>query len=991
MIKLQKLLQEQRALTKKLEDSEKHYRSFFDISTDAIWCFETSEPIRIDQEIDEIIRQIYASGVLVDCNDRMAKMYGFENREAIIGSRLEDLLVPGDSRNVEFLRNFIQNHFALSEGISFEPDLTGNLRVFANRFVGLIEDGYLVRAWGVQQDITKQNKSENALKESRNRLSNLMASLPGMVYRCANDPDWTMEFVSEGCLELTGYSAEDLLQNNKMSFNQLIYEEDRNRVWEIIQAKLRARQPYELEYRIKTVDNELKWVAEKGVGVVFKDNQCQTLEGFVINIDDRKKAEQALRESEEKYRRTMDSMGDAIHVIDRDFQIVLFNEAFKQLNRRFGLTTDCIGKNLFDVFPFLSEKIRDDYQCVLKSGETIIREEQNYFNDERILIETRKIPASIDGQVTNVITVVRDISSGQQAKQQIQMLHSQIEQFSRISANILTIKDDKILFDRISSAIVEISDFKRVLFYTFTDQFPYRNILGYRGIDSETAARLQKSGIKKENYERLFTQGIPLGEQSCYIPHTMKNILSGLSVDYGKGKYKSGENSWHAEDNLLVALKDNNNNFIGIISVDDSKGGLVPTDDTVKPLEIFANHISQIILLKRMEKEHEQMLDKLAQIEKIRGFGEIAGGVAHDFNNVLSSILGRAQLLRNDVHDPVIQQGLQIIEKAALDGAETIKRIQDFTRVRKDKSLNILEINQLIEDCILFTRNRWKDESEGKGIKIEIVRDMKENYLIKGNESELREVFTNLIINAIDAMPGGGRLSFSTRSENKYVYVTVKDTGLGMDEYTKKRAFDPFFTTKGVRGSGLGLSVTYSIISRHGGDINLKSEENQGTQVELKFQQAYLKTSVQLKDQKIEKVQPALSLHKILVIDDDEGTRELLKDILRMGGYQVHCAASGPKGLDIFQHEKDIGIVFTDLGMPEMSGWEVAERIKKLGANTVVVMITGWGNQYDEEMITEKNVDLLVAKPFQFKQVLELVKQCLKIRQERVKDSSDPA
>ena len=222
--------------------------------------------------------------------------------------------------------------------------------------------------------------------------------------------------------------------------------------------------------------------------------------------------------------------------------------------------------------------------------------------------------------------------------------------------------------------------------------------------------------------------------------------------------------------------------------------------------------------LKQEIKTREQLEAELIKMERLRALGEMSSGVAHDFNNILGAILGRAQLLLERVKKSDVQDGIKIIEKAALDGAETVRRIQEFTRVRVDLSSFVpLDINQVITDSIEFTRTHWKKESEAWGRPIEMQCDFGIVPKMMGDPSGLREVFTNLIINAVDAMPKGGVICMATEVEGSTVVVRVQDSGIGMSMEVQKRTFDPFFTTKGTRGSGLGLSICYGIISRHKG------------------------------------------------------------------------------------------------------------------------------------------------------------------------------
>jgi PAS domain S-box-containing protein len=389
--------------------------------------------------------------------------------------------------------------------------------------------------------------------------------------------------------------------------------------------------------------------------------------------------------------------------------------------------------------------------------------------------------------------------------------------------------------------------------------------------------------------------------------------------------------------------------------------------------------------------ERKRMEQQLLQAEKLRSLGELAGGVAHDFNNMLASILGRVQLLRGIIDKPKVEDerrkslqelrgGLDIIEKASMDGAETVRSIQEFAREKDDnKYFTEIDVNKTIEDAIEFTKARWKSEAEAKGIKIDIQKKFSTVFLITGSAAELREVVANIINNAVDAMPGGGTISIITFIEDNKVVIKIKDTGVGIPESIKERIFDPFFTTKGVHSTGLGMSVAYTIINRHKGSIAVDSTENEGTIFTIKLP-VFDNTDSK---EEIKPVKKVTEKANILVIDDDDSVRELLFDILTGGGHDVQAASDGNDGLAKFK-ENEFDMVFTDLGMPGMSGWQVAEEIKKINNVTPIALITGWEVQVEKSELAKREVDLVVNKPFRVDQILMVVSKGIEIR-ERIK------
>src|SRR5258705_10168156 len=216
------------------------------------------------------------------------------------------------------------------------------------------------------------------------------------------------------------------------------------------------------------------------------------------------------------------------------------------------------------------------------------------------------------------------------------------------------------------------------------------------------------------------------------------------------------------------------------------------------------------------------------QQERLRAFREMAGEVAHDFNNTLSGILARAQLLLADVQDPDVRRSLRMIEQVALEGAWVVRRFQDFSRTRPSRPFQPVELNQLVEEIASSARSRWSQQLAARGITGEVKAETSAVPSVSGDLAELRQVLTSIALNALDAMPEGGNLTFRTGRDRGRVFCQVADTGIGMTEQIRLHIFDPFFTTKREKGKGFGLSGAYSIVDRHGGEITVQSELGRG-------------------------------------------------------------------------------------------------------------------------------------------------------------------
>lgn len=374
--------------------------------------------------------------------------------------------------------------------------------------------------------------------------------------------------------------------------------------------------------------------------------------------------------------------------------------------------------------------------------------------------------------------------------------------------------------------------------------------------------------------------------------------------------------------------------------------------------------------------EQERIRDQFSQLEKMSALGELASGVAHDFNNTLTGILGRAQLLTRTADPEKIKKGLQIIIKTAEDGAKTVRRIQDFARQRRDHNFAPVRVDQLLLDVKDMTRPRWKDRAEAEDIYIRVVLRLESRACASGDESELREVLVNMVFNAVDAMPRGGTLTLSTGEAGGAVQICVSDTGTGMTEEVRSRVFDPFFTTKGRAGMGLGLAVSFGIIHRHAGTVEVESEVGRGSRfrINLPLAKGVVKDDPQVETPSPQPPTAVAARARILVVDDEQHVRDLLSDILHAGGYEAVTAGGGAEALLLLK-SGHFDAVFTDIGMPGMSGWELARAVRELDEGLPLAVITGWGEAVGSTEQEAARVNWVVTKPFTFDRILEIAQE----------------
>lgn len=373
--------------------------------------------------------------------------------------------------------------------------------------------------------------------------------------------------------------------------------------------------------------------------------------------------------------------------------------------------------------------------------------------------------------------------------------------------------------------------------------------------------------------------------------------------------------------------------------------------------------ITSVLSIARDVTEERLASERAAQADKLRALGQLASGVAHNFNNILAAILGHTQLMKRDCPDEHSLERLDIIERAAIDGAETVKRIQGFGLHQEGVIAELIDVNQLVQDSTTLTQARWRDDAQARSILYEVEVDLRPVPLVRGSASELREVFVNIILNALDAMPGGGRLKISTDAIGPSVQIGFADTGKGMTREVREHIFEPFFTTKGANGMGLGLAVSYSIVERHSGRIEVASEQGQGTIFIITLQAAK-----NVRPEARRRHNLPVKAANILVIDDDNRVREAMAGMLDAAGHCTRQASNGREGLSLIeQHGFDI--VFTDLSMPEIDGWAVANEIRRRWPKVKTVLMTGYAVSPETIEHYHHLVDHVIIKPIRFEDI----------------------
>jgi signal transduction histidine kinase len=413
--------------------------------------------------------------------------------------------------------------------------------------------------------------------------------------------------------------------------------------------------------------------------------------------------------------------------------------------------------------------------------------------------------------------------------------------------------------------------------------------------------------------------------------------------------------------------------------------------DAFAPGEVeFLRQLSEhVALAVRQTRLHESLwtaYDELRQTqqavlqqERLSALGQMASGIAHDINNSISpAMLYVERLLESDPQiSPQARQSLPVVLQAIEDVAATVARLREFYRPSDmQATLEPVDLNAVVEQVIGLTRARWSDMPQQRGIVINVEKALQPGLpAVLGASSELREALTNLVFNAVDAMPEGGTLMLRTIADARTATLEVADTGMGMDEETARKCLEPFFTTKGERGTGLGLAMVYGIVKRHDADIRIDSTPEQGTAIGIRFP---MPAQAVAADRTPAPLVVPDSL-RLLLIDDDAQLLKSLQDTLELDGHIITTANDGRTGIEAFRNapaDMPFAAVVTDLGMPRIDGRAVARAIKEISPATPVILLTGWGQRPEAGSEALPHIDCIVGKPPKLRDLRAALAQC---------------
>jgi PAS domain S-box-containing protein len=656
-----------------------------------------------------------------------------------------------------------------------------------------------------------------------------------------------------------------------------------------------------------------------------------------------------------------------IHAKDLDGRFLLANDLFcKLLGVRREDVLGRTGRDLFD--PATADALRQVDERVARSAHALIEEEQVSLDGRMRTYLSSKAPLrGEDGAVHGIVGVSTDITERKLAEVR------QLAQLERLS-----------LLDQISTAIGARHDLHSiygVVVGSLEERMPV-DMCAICSFDPATGT-LAVSRIGARGRELALATGlvdsppavIPIdgnGLARCVRGELVYEAdLRDSAFAFPQGLARAG---CHCV--VLAPLMAENRVFGVLIAARCEPASFSSTDcEFLRQLSghvaLAAQQAQLTQALQRAYDELRQSQQSLLQQERLSALGQMASGIAHDINNAISpaSLYAESLLEQEKSLSEHARSRLTIIARAIDDVAATVARMREFYRHREPQSaMQPMDLNELVRQVVDLTRARWHDMPQQRGTVIALHMDLQAPLPpVSGIESEIREALINLVFNAVDAMPQGGRLTVATRFDRAEgdVLVEVSDTGVGMDAETQRRCLEPFFTTKGERGTGLGLAMVYGVAQRNDADIDIRSAPGQGTTVRLRMPAG---ADDGARSRGVPEMQVPAA-RRILVVDDDVLVLRSLQEALDADGHSVTQAQGGEAGVAAFlqalRYGRPYDVVFTDLGMPGMDGLQVAQEIKRASPGTPVVLLTGWGQRLSESGDAElpPHVDRVLSKP----------------------------
>ena len=901
-----------------------------------------------------------------------------------------------------------------------------------------------VRVKEMERDKKDRIKVVESIWKSEERHKAIIDEIQDGYYEVTLSGDFT--FFNDSLCRIFGYARKELEGMNNREFMD---EFNAKKVYSIFNKVFKTeKSQLSFEWEIERRDGTKRFI-ESSVSLIYNtDNTPKGFRGIVRDITERVISEEAMRASELQYRTMIDSMGDSILVVDRDMKVMLVNLALKKWCGELGISKDVVGKNIIDAFPFLPGIVTEDYKKVFKEGKTLINEESYSFGEHKILAEVRKIPLYEMGRVNRIVSIVRDVSERKKAEQALRESEKRYRTVYETAPLAFVIWDNNCIITDWNKRAEQLFGWtrKEILGKNFLDflipeesrrviEDVVKNLLENKFPSHSISDNLTKSGgiiLCEWNNTLLYdSNGSIIGVMSLALDLTESRRLEEQLFEAERefiqlfnrsqiGIFRASINGEISVCNpfmleMMGCKSVKEINKIGLVNINpnmaDKKNleelikegpvsdfetrmmkvdgsevdvamSLYPVYDDKGEMQHLEGNVKDITVSKKLEEE-------LLQSRKMESIGRLAGGVAHDLNNMLTPILGYTEMLLADLqsdyehYDDILQ-----IRGAAERARDLTRRLLAFGR-KQVLEMKTVDLCRIVSDFEKMMRRTIREDVEL------IIKPAPMSCNIRTDPSQIEQILLNFAVNAQDAMPAGGELIIEVNEvvlddkyivkhpdikEGSYIMLCVRDSGEGMDSKTIEKIFEPFFTTR-EDGTGLGLATVYGIVKQHNGNIQVESKPGKGTTFKIYFPRAGDAVRMPYEKEDIKKEED--TRETILIAEDEEAVRNLASRILEKNGYKVLKAANGEEAIKIVKsYQSSIDMLLTDVIMPKIDGKKLFKEVSVIRKDIKVLYMSGYTHDViAQHGVVEKGVHFL-QKPFSIHALLGKVREVLESRKD---------
>jgi PAS domain S-box-containing protein len=779
-------------------------------------------------------------------------------------------------------------------------------------------------------NIIRRKSAEENLRESEQKYRLLVENLPGTVFR--GFKDWSVEFFDNTIEIFTGYNVDEF-NSRRMKWIDIFVEEDIVTAKQSFIQALKTNKSYIREYRVKSKFEGIHWIQERGQIECDDNGEIEYVDGVFFDVTDRKQAQKALRESEERFKDLANLLPQPVWETDLEGNFTYTNRAGYE---SFGYTPKDLkeGLSIAEVIA-----LEDRERGVENFGKTLRGIKHENYEYTCLTKDGRKFPALIystpiikDGEAFGVRGVTLDITDLKKAEVELQ----------RSENRYRTLYQESMQREQLYESLLKSAP-DAVAIYNLNGETTYVN-----------PAFTQIFGFTMQDVQGKRIPFVPESEMEKTIAG-IKQVLEGESVTGFETKRRT-------KDGRILDI------ILSSACYNDHEG-----------------HRAGIVVFLRDVTEAKQTERQLQQVQKMESIGTLAGGIAHDFNNMLGIIVGNTELAMDDVSEwNPVRQNLEEIRIASMRARDMIKRIMAFSR-QTPREMKPVRIGSIIEESLKLLRSSIPTT-------IEIHQNISsDSDIVRADPTQINQILINLCTNAAQAIgEKAGVLEVSLEnieldeesaihyydlSSGKYVRLTVSDTGDAIDPKILERIFDPYFTTKKVgEGSGMGLSVVHGIVKSHGGGISVISKPGKGTIFHILFPG--------IEDEPESEIEIAAEIpmgkERILFVDDEKAMVNTIQPMIERLGYNVTTRTSSIEALEAFRANPGrFDLVITDFTMPNMTGMELAKELLKLRPNIPIILCTGYSEHINEDKAKASGIRAFLLKPVVLDEIANTIRKVL--------------